>query len=216
VKLESLSWAPEGKHGMEAAAWMAATLAHDGIITSISETSEQLTGYESREMIGRPITCLLADRSVFDVSQILETAGEEGTWSGEIAYRDRKGGSRNASCTVLALSCGGGSRAFLVFSSFAGPANAAAGANAEVKAVGNRLRSFAHEMNNPLAVIMGMAQLMLLNAQMQGRARSDMEKLYLEMQRVVRVIEKLHAYAYSLQQEEETFAADGRPAVAAG
>jgi signal transduction histidine kinase len=203
VKLESLSWAPEGKHGTEETAWMAVTLARDGIITSISETSEPLIGYQSREVIGRPVTCLLADRSVFEVSRILETAREWGFWSGQITYRDSAGTSLNGSCTLLALSGESPQRAgFLMFSAFEG---ASAGTEySDVAGIGGRLRSFAHEMNNPLAVIMGMAQLMLLNPQLQGRIRSDMEKLYAEMQRVIHVTERLHSYAISLQQEEET------------
>ena len=199
VKVESLSWAPEVRFGTEETAWIAVTLANDGIITSISETSEQLTGYESREVIGLPVTSILADRSVFEVSGMLETARQSGSWSGTVTHRDRDGATRSGTCTLLALSGGGSQRSgFLLFSSF--DASSASDC-ADASAIGTRLRSFAHEMNNPLAVVLGMAQLMLLNPQMQGRVRSDMEKLYSEMQRVIHVTEKLHSYAISLQQE---------------
>jgi PAS domain S-box-containing protein len=199
VKLESLSWAPEVKQRAEETAWIAVTLANDGIITSISETGEQLTGYESREIIGLPVTRILADRSVFEVSGMMEAARQRGSWSGNIAHRDREGASRSGTCTLLAFSGSGSQRTgFLMFSSLDG---SSASDCADAAAIGTRLRSFAHEMNNPLAVVMGMAQLMLLNPQMQGRIRSDMEKLYAELQRVIHVTEKLHSYAISLQQE---------------
>ena len=201
VKPESLSWAPEVECCTEEAAWIAATLANDGIITSISESVEQLTGFESGEIIGLPVTRILADRSVFEITRMLETARQEGSWSGKISHRNRDGAARSGTGTILALSGSGSQRSgFLMFCSLDGSSVSDC---ADPAAIGNRLRSFAHEMNNPLAVVMGMAQLMLLNPQMQGRIRSDMEKLYAEMQRVIHVTEKLHSYAISLQKEAE-------------
>ncbi len=200
MKLESWNRAPEGKPAGEAA-WMALTLANDGIITAITRTSEQLTGFELREVIGQPVTCILADRSVFEISRMLDEASESGFWSGKISHRDKNGAPVNGSCTLMALSDDRQRRSgYLLFSTFGIPLQMAG--NADASSIGGRLRAFAHEMNNPLAVIMGMAQLMLLNPQLQGRARSDMDKLYSEIQRVIHVTERLHSYAISLQQDE--------------
>jgi signal transduction histidine kinase len=60
------------------------------------------------------------------------------------------------------------------------------------------LRSFAHDLNNSLAVLMGFAQLLILDANCQGNIRNDVEKLYSELKRVIQVVEKFHAYALSL------------------
>ncbi len=65
--------------------------------------------------------------------------------------------------------------------------------------VGEELRALVHELNNPLAVMMGFTQLMLLNDPPEGKMQADLDKVYSEMKRVARAVEKLHAYAVSLQ-----------------
>jgi hypothetical protein len=45
---------------------------------------------------------------------------------------------------------------------------------------------------------MGFTQLLILNANCQGNIRSDVEKLYSELKRVIQVVEGLHKYAISL------------------
>jgi signal transduction histidine kinase len=67
--------------------------------------------------------------------------------------------------------------------------------------VGKELRTLVHELNNPLAVMMGFTQLILLNNRCDGKIHADLDKVYSEMKRVARVVEKLHAYALSLQQQ---------------
>jgi signal transduction histidine kinase len=67
--------------------------------------------------------------------------------------------------------------------------------------VGKELRAFVHELNNPLAVMMGFTQLILLDDRPDGKMRADLDKVYSEMKRVARAVEKLHAYALSLQQQ---------------
>ncbi len=65
--------------------------------------------------------------------------------------------------------------------------------------VGKELRTLVHELNNPLAVMMGFTQLILLNNRCDSKVRADMDKVYSEMKRVARAVEKLHTYALSLQ-----------------
>lgn len=66
--------------------------------------------------------------------------------------------------------------------------------------VAKELRTLVHELNNPLAVMMGFTQLILLNNRCDGAVRADLDKVYSEMKRVARAVEKLHSYALSLQQ----------------
>jgi signal transduction histidine kinase len=66
--------------------------------------------------------------------------------------------------------------------------------------VGKELRTLVHELNNPLAVMMGFTQLILLNNHCDGKVRADLDKVYSEMKRVARAVEKLHGYALSLQR----------------
>ena len=67
--------------------------------------------------------------------------------------------------------------------------------------VGSRVRALVHDLNNPLAVIMGSTQLLTLNSRCTGKMRADIEKLYSELEKVVQVVEKLHGYAFSLCEQ---------------
>ena len=186
----------------ESGLWMGLVISTDGLIISASSGAEQLTGYSSRELAGRPITHILADRSVFEAAQILESAREWGIWSGELALRDRSGRQLDGSGNLTALT--GGSNdisGFLLVFTFPERVASSSRLGVEVTAeIGSRLRTLAHEMNNPLAVIMGISQLILLSPQCQGRIRSDVDKLYSEIKRVVQSVEKLHGYAVWLQE----------------
>jgi nitrogen-specific signal transduction histidine kinase len=91
---------------------------------------------------------------------------------------------------------------YLMLSTFSSTSHRDAAANEALREVAAKLRTFAHELNNPLAVTMGFAQLMLLNMGADGKNTTDMERLYSEMKRLIQVVEKLQCYAISLQCEE--------------
>jgi PAS domain S-box-containing protein len=70
--------------------WMAAILSPDTLITSLSSGAEQFTGYSAQELVGRSITQILTDSSVFEMPHIMNAARECGYWEGEIILRARK------------------------------------------------------------------------------------------------------------------------------
>ncbi|NWG12161.1 MAG: hypothetical protein HXY20_01360 [Acidobacteria bacterium] len=71
---------------------------------------------------------------------------------------------------------------------------------ATMSEVGKHIRALVHELNNPLAVMMGFTQLVLLDGRCEGRMRADLEKAYSEMKRAAGVVEKLYACALSLER----------------
>jgi PAS domain S-box-containing protein len=184
----------------EPAGWMAVTLSSDGLISLVSECTEQMTGYAARELIGRPITEILADDSAFQVPHMMDAALESGCWEGEVVYRNRSGLHLTAGSQLLTLSsqeklkCG-----FLLTCRIS--------SDSDLPSVfpdlgaGRRLQIFTHEVNNPLAVMMGFAQLLLLNPECRGKVRADVEKIFGELQRVIQTVENLHEYALSLQAD---------------
>jgi PAS domain S-box-containing protein len=184
----------------EPAHWMAVSLSSDGLITSISSAAEQLTGYSARELVGRPVTVILGDRSVFEISQIMKSALDWGLWEGEIVHRNRSGKPLRARSTLAQLTshqndCAG----FLLLSDLKPRTvrDAAAGPQGDVAAY---LRQTSHELNNPLAVMMGFAQLILLDPHCEGKIRSDVERVYSETKRIIQIVERMHSYAMSLQE----------------
>jgi len=182
--------------------WLAATLSSDALITSLSYGAEQFTGYSPQELVGRPITQILSDATAFDMTRILDAASQWGHWQGEIVHSTRSGKTLEARGT-LSLLAGAGNRSagYLFFSNLnKAPALEQCG-DAVITEVAGKLRAFAHDLNNPLAVMMGFTQLLILNKNCQGAVRDDIEKLYSELKRVIQVVEKMHRYAMSMYEK---------------
>ena len=184
--------------------WMAVALSSDGLITSLSFSAEQFTGYSSQELVGQPLTQILADRSVFEVPRMMDLARERGYWEGEMAHRANDGKLFEAHSNLLLLAgCGNYVSGFLLISSLDRALVLSKKGNGAVGEVAANLRMFAHELNNPLAVLMGFVQLLMLNSNCQGKIRADIQKLDSELRRVIQVVEKLHAYAIALHEQPQ-------------
>ena len=82
---------------------MIVTLSPDGLITSLSNAAEQLTGYSAHELVDRPVTMILADRSIFEVPQMMEAAADWGAWKGEVTHRTRSGKVFKAGASLTQL-----------------------------------------------------------------------------------------------------------------
>lgn len=187
----------------DSAQWMAVTFSYDGLISSLSPGAEQMIGYSAQDLVGRPVTQILADHSVFEVARLMESAKECGSWEGRIVHLDRNGRTFEAEASLSTLTGREFAKAsFLLVSVFMGQTCSGGIEQAAVREAAAKLRTFAHELNNPLAVMMGFTQLIMLNAQCAGKVRADMEKLFSELKRVIQVVERLHAYAVSLQDCE--------------
>ncbi len=186
----------------QALRFVAVSFSPDALISALSPGAEQCTGYSARELIGAPITQILADRSVFELPRILESAADEGAWEGDVVFMNRSGENVCLRGYISSLDGDGhGHSGYLLVSTPERSAAPGAKERTALQEAGAKLRTLSHEMNNPLAVMMGFMQLILLNPQCAGKVRADMEKLYSEMNRVVHVLERLHNYALSLQEE---------------
>jgi PAS domain S-box-containing protein len=185
--------------------WLAATLSPEALIDSLSSGAEQFTGYSAQELVGRPVTQILADDSAFEVPRILTSAKEWGYWEGEIMHRTR-GGKLLEARGSISLLAGKGNHAdgFLLVSNLDKSLVLSESDNSAVADIAARLRAFSHDLNNPLAVIMGFTQLLILNAGCQGNIRTDIERLYSEIKRVSQVVERLHGYALSLYGKRDS------------
>jgi PAS domain S-box-containing protein len=183
---------------------LAATLSSEALITSLSSGAEQFTGYSAQELAGRPVAQILADHSALEVPHILETAREWGYWQGEIIHRSR-GGKQLIARGAVSLLAGkqNHTAGYLLISDLNKAPVLNDRENSIVTEVAAALRTVTHDLNNPLAVMMGFAQLLLLNQNCQGTMRGDIEKLYSELMRVIQVVEQLHAYALSLYKQPQ-------------
>ncbi len=189
--------------------WAAIALSPDGTIRALSNSAEQTLGYSPGDLAGHSAAAIMARGSAFDLEEMLRIADEWGSWEGEIFYRHRSGQELAANARLLQLVAAEESKAgFLLLST---PKTMAPpdGTDPRLLAVASHLRKTAHELNNPLAVMMGFTQLMLLDGTCDGRMRADIERIFAEMKRLIRSVEGLHAYAVSLQKPH----VDGEPAL---
>ena len=193
--------------------WLAATLSSEGLIKSLSSGAEQFTGYSAQELVGHPVTRILSDSSALELPQILDVANEWGHWQGEIVHKVR-GGKYLEGRGTLSLLAGAGNCpvGYLLVSNLNQSSVLDSCEDSGLAEVARSLRTFAHDLNNPLAVMMGFTQLLVLNANCQGKIRSDIEKLYSELKRVIQVVERLHKYTLSLCERPAGSESSGQPA----
>jgi PAS domain S-box-containing protein len=188
-----------------AAQWMALSFSPDGLITSVSASAEHVTGYSAQELVGRPITHLMCDRTAFEVPHMMQTAREWGSWEGDIVHRFRSGKAFEAHGELSLLSDRENTfTGYFLVSAINGAVEKGFGSDGALTAVAAKLRAICHEMNNPLAVMLGFVQLILLNRDCEGKIRTDMEKVFSEMQRVIHSVGRLHSYALTLQEKDAT------------
>lgn len=187
----------------EGTSLLAINFTSDGIVTSISRSVESILDYSPQDLLDLPVTQILSDRSVFEVLEMINSAKKQGFWQGNIAHRNRMGNSMYAQGKVTQMpGREGQDETYLMLSTFSCSSQQGAAAHPVLQEVAVVLRALAHEMNNPLAVIMGFAQLILLNMNNNGKNTSDMERLYSEIKRLIQVVEKLQSYAISLQNDQ--------------
>ncbi len=180
--------------------WFFVTLSPQIFVTALSSDMDGFAGFASREMIGCPITKFLADKTVYEMPHIMDTVKENGKWEGEIFCLDRSGREIPAKSNLVVLSDNENrDMGYLLLLRRNEMRDSNGNDFGSVYAeVGSRLRDLVHDLNNPLAVVMGSTQLLTLSSHCTGKMRVDIEKLYSELEKVVRVVEKLHRYAFSL------------------
>jgi PAS domain S-box-containing protein len=186
----------------EPARWMAVSLTSDGLISSLSSSAEHIIGYSSCELVGRPVSAILGERSVFEIAQMMKSALDWGVWEGELVLRDRSGRLIRARAALAQLTSYRNDCAGFMLLSEMGPGEASSEALGPLRDVGAHLRQISHELNNPLAVLMGFSQLILLDPHCEGKMRTDVERLFTETKRIIQIVERLHTYALSLQEKQ--------------
>ena len=170
----------------------------DGMVTSWNAGAERLYGYMAREVIGRwPIGITVPED---EQSKILKRVGRGERVDHYETVGVRKDGCRiNVSVTVSPIRDAGGK--IIGASSIARDithrkeAEAATPAQEILRYVASLAAAAAHEINNPLAVIMGYAQLLTdkVDAQGQGQideileALSRIQEIVARMKRVTRI-----------------------------
>jgi signal transduction histidine kinase len=178
---------------------VAVTFGGDTRVTSLSGGIGNDAGFSQNEIIGESVAHVLADRTVFQLPQILDTVRAEGMWEGEVSFRDDNDKLVPTYGTVLPLSAGTDRNSGYLL--LARPIRADGGTDVTEplhSQIGHHVRKLVHQMNNSLAIIMGSTQLLSMNSRSAEKMQTDIEKIYSELGRMALVVESLQEYAHSL------------------
>jgi signal transduction histidine kinase len=181
--------------------WLAVLLSSDAIIRSVSPGSETFIGYPPQDLVDQPVTRILADDSAFEFPHMLDAAKKWGYWEGGLVHlsRAREFLEARGSLTRLAGRDNQDS-AYLLISNPDMPGGVRPEPDSELGEVSARLRRFAHDLNNPLAVAMGFAQLLALNVACPPKIRADIDRVCSELKRIADTVENLRNYALLLEE----------------
>jgi PAS domain S-box-containing protein len=184
--------------------WLAATLSPEGIILNLSSGAEQITGYSAQELTGRHLSRILDDSSALEYPRIMDSMKEWGYWEGDLSHLSRDGKSMEAR-SILSLLAGAGnsSAGYLLISNLKRSMAPQDVDHSAMTEIAGNLRTYIHDLNNPMAIIMGFAQLLMMDKNVPGKTRADVEKMYSELRRVIQVIEKLRSYAMTFYDKQE-------------
>ena len=150
----------------------------DGVITSWNEGAERLYGYSAREVIGRPVSIIIPPEMDDELPKILARLRLGERVDNYETTRVAKNGRRVAVSVTLSPILDA-SRRIVGASSIARDVTrrkeieATARERDTLRLVASLSAAAAHEINNPLAVVMGQAQLLVGDIAAPGRRRIE-------------------------------------------
>jgi nitrogen-specific signal transduction histidine kinase len=178
--------------------WMAVTFSPDGVIRSVAPGDVRLSTGPAAGLVGCHITHLLAVAAVLEIPLMIRTVRESGFWEGPVSLRSGEC-SVSASGRLAAISDMDSKEETFLLLMMLREHRPGSVPGQDTLEVGAKLRELAHQMNNPLAVMMGYAQLALMDMPAGGRLRADVELIFEQTQRMAGLVEKLRDYGAALQ-----------------
>lgn len=182
----------------------------DGKITEVNEHFCKISGYSRRELIGqnhRMVKSEIHPKEFY--SDIWKTISSGKIWKGEIANKKKTGEIYWVYSTIVPRRNTKGviedylSIRFDITELKA--AQAKLSENAQFSALGEMAGGIAHEINNPLAIISGKAQLLLTsistNQFTPDRAKVDLQRITETTERISKIIKGLRALSRREQNE---------------
>src|SRR2546425_4980198 len=177
----------------------------DGIITTWNAGAERLYGYAAREVVGRPISILIPPQVEDELPMILDRlARGERVEHYETVRVARDGRRIEVSITVSStLDPAGriiGAAAIARESPIAREAEAAVRERDALRYVSGLAAAAAHEINNPLAVVVGQGQ--LLDEMLDAAGQKRTEEILQAARRIEEIIGRMKGVSRLKRSEE--------------
>ena len=173
----------------------------EGEILFVNASSEKMLGYGHGEMLGMPVFSLHLDSPADTTArEILEATMKQGSWTGEIYFQKKTREVIPVRLSTALMNDDGGRPVGVV---------GIAQDITERKLIEERLQEtsrlisvgelaagVAHEINNPLTVVMGYAEI-LMERDVSEAVRTRLERIHAEAGRAVKIVENLLFFARS-------------------
>jgi two-component system cell cycle sensor histidine kinase/response regulator CckA len=197
------------------------TLDPIGDVVQWSQSAEQLTGYQAREVVGRPFSKLIAEEEAerYNFEEILRQTVKTGRCNIE-GWKLRKDGSRFYAAQLFTVlfdrnnAVAGFSLAVRDLTDQDG-ANTLRQTEAQLRqaqrleAVGRLASGIAHDFNNLLTAIQGHAQFLTEDLEPEHPSRADVDEILHSSERAAALTRQLLAFSRGQSLEPETIQLNG-------
>lgn len=170
----------------------------DGAIDYVNSAAMTLTGYSREELFGTTAVDLMPESHPLVFAEAAHALERDGEWRGESKMVDKSGNTLDVrvSAALVADPQGAPSGMMATVTDISAEKKAEEGLRevSRLTSVGELAAGVAHELNNPLASIVGFAEL-LSSGDMDEQVRKDIDKIQSNAQRASRIVQDLLYFA---------------------
>ncbi|MBM4446484.1 MAG: PAS domain S-box protein [Chloroflexi bacterium] len=181
-------------------------VAQDGILKFANPKTAELSGYSIKELASVPFADIIHpdDRDMVVDRYLRRLQGEVFPQIYPFRIIDKEGNTKWAEINAVSIIWEGkpATLNFLTDITERKKAEQQALVNAKLASVGELVAGVAHEVNNPLTGIIGYAQLLADRQDVPQNIKEDLQKIYEESQRTVRIVQNLLRFARQYKPEK--------------
>jgi PAS domain S-box-containing protein len=181
-------------------------VAQDGMLKFANQNTIDLSGYSREELASMPFVDIIHpdDRDMVVERYLRRLKGESLPSTYPFRVIDKKGNIKWAEISAVSIIWEGkpATLNFLTDITERKKAEQQVLVNAKLASVGELVAGVAHEVNNPLTGVIGYAQLLAERQDVPQSVKEDLQKIYEESQRTVKIVKNLLGFARQYKPEK--------------